>query len=539
MEFTDPETGYSVFRLLLVASSMLVCRALFKRPSARRALSLVLLLNVVAWAAYVAPLARPYGLHTNRDRIFNLGNAAIVANGWSPLDQVQVGFTNLEPFWSTIGALMAGFRPENVLGTYGLLSPLVILAVGLGLYRGLRESASESDRWERVFIVFAVLGLASSSLSGQNPLRPHWVAMFLFKPNHAFAWALMGLAIACRASWVRLGLVLSLLSWVYIVYWAFFLPSLLIGAILLPAAQRQLRNLVIGVSISVFAAIPYVLHLSRDFNPVASDKSAAHMWKDGLGSAIALPHWISLDLGILGVVAVLGALSIRSSLTPRTSHLLGFGAVAVGLTLAYTIAASRAGLPAPDEQHYHYRFALALLAGRALAVAAGRIEKWAGWQTGQGAAVILGLFIPLSFHAYWDPPGMDDYFRYDRIPITEKTRAYGDFVRTQTPPDAIFLAGQEASNWIPVLSGRRVLLAGVSLRPADLPERKMVEREILFSRNPDRVRKAADRYGITHVAIDTAFLTDYGEERFQGISKAPEFELVFANSEVRILRIRK
>lgn len=539
MEFLDPATGYSIFRLMLVSSFLAGCRWLFKNPSARGGLAMVLLLNLAAWAAYVAPLARPYGLHTNRDRAFNYGNAAIVANGWSPLNQVQIDFTNLEPFWSLVGALMAGLQPENVLGTYGLLTPLVILAVGTGLYGGLRDSADEADRWERVLIVFAVFGLASLSLSGQNPLRPFWVSMFLFKPNHAFAWALMGLAIRWRSNWVRLGLVLSLLAWVYIVYWAFFLPSLLIAAVLVPPARRHLNSLVAGAALSVTAAVPYILHLVRDFNPAATDKSSSHMWMDPVAAAIRLPHWISLDLGLLGALAVLGIISFRPTMTDRSAHLVGMGTVALILTIVYTAAAFRTGLPAPDEQHYHYRFALALLAGRGLAVGARRLEDLRGWRVGQGGAVVLALFIPLSFQAYWDPPTMDDYFRYDRVPITAKTLAYGAFVREQTPTEAVFLAGEDAANWIPILSGRRVLLAGVSLRPADLPKRKLVEREILFSRDPSRVRAAADQYGITHVAIDAAFLTSYGEDRFQGIAKAPEFELLFANSEVRILRIRK
>lgn len=539
MEFLDPATGYSIFRLMLVGSSLAGCRWLFKNPSARGGLAIVLLLNLAAWAAYVAPLARPYGLHTNRDRAFNYGNAAIVANGWSPLNQVQIDFTNLEPFWSLVGALMAGLQPENVLGTYGLLTPLVILAVGMGLYGGLRDSADEADRWERVLIVFAVFGLASLSLSGQNPLRPFWVSMFLFKPNHAFAWALMGLAIMWRSHWVRLGLVLSLMAWVYIVYWAFFLPSLLIAAFLLPPARRHLNSLVAGAALSVTAAVPYILHLVRDFNPAATDKSSSHMWMDPIAAAIRLPHWISLDLGLLGALAVLGIISFRPTMTDRSAHLVGMGTVALILTIVYTAAAFRTGLPAPDEQHFHYRFALALLAGRGLAVGAKRLEDLRGWRVGQGGAVVLALFIPLSFQAYWDPPTMDDYFQYDRVPITAKTLAYGAFVREQTPSDAVFLAGEDAANWIPILSGRRVLLAGVSLRPADLPKRKLVEREILFSRDPSRVRAAADQYGITHVAIDAAFLTNYGEDRFQGIAKAPEFELLFANSEVRILRIRK
>ena len=539
MEPLDPAVLYSAFRLVLVALALAACRGLFKNPSGRRGLWLVLAMNLAAWAAYVAPLARPYGLHTDRDRAFNYGNAAIVANGWSPLEQVQVGVTNLEPFWSLVGASLAAFRPQNVLATYGILSPLALLMVGLGLYRGLRESGDEHDRWERVFMVFAVFGLASLSLSGQNPLRPLWVAMFVFKPNHAFAWGLMGLAVAFRDRWIRLAFVLSLLCWVFIVYWAFLLPSLLLAAFFLPAPQRHWRSLAAGIGCSMVAAVPYVLHLMRDFNPMSTNTSSAHMWADPIAQAIRLPHWVSLDLGLLGVLALLGLRSAHSERTPRNAHVLGLGAVAFSLTVGYTIAAFWSGLPSADEQHYHFRFALALLAGNGLAVFARRLETFRGWRTGQGSAAVLALAIPLSFPAYWDPPGMDDYFRYDRIPITAKTLSYGAFVVENTPKDAVFLAGNEAANWIPILSGRRVLLAGPYLRPRDVVERRRVEEQILLSRDEETIRRAAAEYGITHVAIDSGFLLTYGEEKFKGIASLPAFELIFSNSEVRILRIRR
>ena len=534
----DVSVGYSVFRVLLVAASLVFCRRLFNRPRATEALLLVLGINLIAWAAYVVPLARPYGVHTNRDRAFNYGNAAIVANGWSPMEQVQVGFTNLEPLWSLVGAALAGFNPANILWSYGALSPLVLLAVGLGLYRGLAEDNSEPDRWERVFIVFSLFGLASISLSGENPLRPLWVAMFLFKPNHAFAWALMGLAVAFHRNWVRLALVLSLLAWVFVIYWAFFLPSLVLATLLLPRAQREWRSLTVGIGLSVVAAVPYILHLMRDFSPASGSSGSSHMWTDPVAGAVRLPHWVTLDLGLLGVLALVGLVDARRLRTVRDAHLVAIVGVAGVFTLIYTVAAYGTGLPSPDEQHYYYRFALSLLAGKGLAMLAQKIETLAAWRAGQGSALALALAIPLSFQAYWDPPGMDDYFKYDRTPITKKTLAYGEFVLKDTPARAIFLGGEEASSWIPILSGRRVLLAGLDLRPRDLAERKRVEREILLSRDSARIRSAAAEYGITHVALDGSLLLTYGEERFLGIASVPAFELVFSNSEIRILRIR-
>ena len=121
------------------------------------------------------------------------------------------------------------------------------------------------------------------------------------------------------------------------------------------------------------------------------------MWADPMAGAIRLPHWVTLDLGLLGVLALVGLLSARRRMTGRDAHLIGLGAVATGLAFVYTIAAFGTGLPAPDEQHYHFRFALSLLAGSGLASLARKIEASSGWGAGQGSALVLALMIPLSF----------------------------------------------------------------------------------------------------------------------------------------------
>ena len=534
---------YSLFRVAAIALSLLACLFLAGRPKPRWALSLVLLLHLAGWAAYVAPLARLYGLQEHNDRGFNVGMAAVAAAGNSPFEHTQAGFANLEPFWSFAVALLARMRPENVISVYGALAPLSLVLVGLATYRGLRL-AGEGDvgRWERALSVFSVLGLSSFSLSQRGPIQPFWAANFLYKPNHAIGFALVAVAIGLclpRVRTLALGLVLGLLAWMFLLHWAFLLPGLVVGTWLRPVAEREWKKLGAAIGLSAAIAVPYVAHLARDYNPLAAGGSPEQIWLDSLGQRLAPPHWATLDLGILFVLGGLGAIALWRRRNARDAMLLGLLATTWLMWLGYLAGALVNFTPEPDEHHYFLRFAMALAAGAALAALARHIEGLRDLPEGAGHALALALFLPLSFVASWDPPSMDRYFRWDVVPIGPKVQAYGRWVRENTPPRAVFVAGRNACMWIPVFSGRRVLLAAESRPPKDYAARKEAERMLLLSNDPALIRRVAERFDVSYLAIDREMLLEYGEESLEGLGRLPVYEPVYRSSAVRILKIRR
>ena len=76
--------AYMAFRFAYVGLGLLGAWALWRRPRPGAAVVLVVLLNLAAWAAYVAPLGRPYAFGEPSDRSISMGNAATVATGNSP-----------------------------------------------------------------------------------------------------------------------------------------------------------------------------------------------------------------------------------------------------------------------------------------------------------------------------------------------------------------------------------------------------------------------------------------------------------------------
>jgi hypothetical protein len=538
----SPEAFFTTFRVAYVALGLLAAALLWRRPSPRAAFVLLLVTNVAAWAACIRPLGRLYALNELSDMSFNVGAAACAAATGNPFDHTQVRFAHLEPLWSAALAVVSLGHPEWVLPLYAWLAPFALLVVALGMYYGLRAADDDEDRWERVLIVLAVLGLSSWAQTRQSPIPPLWPGNFLLKANHAAGWGPLGLALgACarRVSPWRLGLLLGLLAWVFLLDWAFLWPGLVLGTLLRrDVSWKDGKALAIAFAVSFAIAAPYILHLTRDHNPMGHGGTPAQIWLDHAGLRLMEPRWVTSDLWLLLVVGLGGAVACIVRRSGRDALLVGTVVGAWVAWLAYEVGARFKVTPEADEQHYFLRIALAMTAGAGLAAAARALDSRLRLRPGRGAVAVLALCWPFTFPAYWDPPTMDRYFPYNLDPIPQRVWAYTRWIREHTPRQAVFAAGPNAATWIPVLSGRRILIATDARPPADYEARKEAERVLLTSRDPQLIVDTARRFGVTHVAIDAPLTEEYGEEVLKGIGRIPAYDVAYADKLVRILAVR-
>jgi hypothetical protein len=489
----------------------------------------------------VRPLGRLYALSEGIDRAFNVGMAACTAAGGSPFEHTTAGLGSPEPLWNALIAALAGFRPERVVSVFHWLAPASLALYAALVYGGLRAGRTDEDRWERVLMTFASIDLASISMSGRAPVAPFWTANFLVKPNHGIGWGAVAFAAGVWARSARplpLTIVLAVLSWVALPAWALAVAGLAAGWALQPRAERRTRALLTAVIVSALVALPYVLHLTRDYAPLGAGRAARHMWNDPTGLAIALPEWATLDLGPLLTLGAVGAWSWARRRTARDHALLGLLLVAWAVWLVTLPAAVFGIAPEPDDLHYFLRFTTSLAAGAGLAALARRLETVGGLRAGQGHALALAACIPFSSFANWDPPSMDRYYPLSLPRIPEKVLEYGRWVREETPPDAIFVAGRMSGTWIPALAGRRLLLGPGKLQPRDAEERKQAERVLLTSEDPALVRATAARFGVSYTAIDSSLVEEYGADSFETLARGPAWRTVLANARVRIAALR-
>ncbi len=252
-----------------------------------------------------------------------------------------------------------------------------------------------------------------------------------------------------------------------------------------------------------------------------------------------MPNWSTIDLGPLLTLGLAGLWLARRRATPLEASVLGMGLAGWGIWLV-SVPLALAGIsPEPDEMHYFLRYVMSLAAAFALAAAA----RWMSAASprlagGRAHLLVLSACLPLAFPVYHDPPTMDRYYAESLRPIPPKIEAYADWIRTRTPPDAVFAAGRSAAMWIPALTGRRVLLAEAGkLLPADQAERKAVERTLLTSSDEGEARAAAQRYGVTHLAIDEELMHEYGADSFAGLAVQPWDRTVAANTAARIVEL--
>ena len=143
----------------------------------------------------------------------------------SPLERAQRLF---HP-WSSFAVLpLFALANSGITLTAEAMQTAMRSPVAFGVFLGLRGAGI--DPWERVLWVFAVLMLASITMSGRPPAPPFWMASFLMKPNHGSALGLVALAVGFlprpRPPVVALGIVLALLAWASLMHWVYVLPGI-------------------------------------------------------------------------------------------------------------------------------------------------------------------------------------------------------------------------------------------------------------------------------------------------------------------------
>jgi hypothetical protein len=274
-------------------------------------------------------------------------------------------------------------------------------------------------------------------------------------------------------------------------------------------------------SLLVVGLVPLVLALSRVrpravSAPLLGLAAAACL---GLAPAVAPSpgalgalRWLTLDQGLWLPLGLYGLARSRD-VAPRA------------LALGGAVALFAGGLGAPVEAwagHVLYRIGMLLAAAEpvaSLAAALGRVLAARPALAGRGleplslglAALFAGT-APGSFLVWWDPPKLDPVAKASLAPLSPNLLGPMDWVRRETPRDAVFIADEDYSAALAALAGRRVLRAPLLEEARDDERRVRTERLVLSGRDPGPLRA---RYRVSHV------LAAPGDFRAHGL-RAPE-----------------
>lgn len=533
MDSASAQSSFSSFPSLWLGGAILSGLILYYRPRPRLALALMLLLHGIAFLWWYGSLPRAYALGVSSDRSLGLGLALHTADGGSAFDHVQVQFGNLEPFWTFVIAILSGFSSDRVPFVYDHMGLFVMALTALGFYWTWSRASEGEDsalaEWRGVLVAGSVLGLSSFAFSPDPPMQHFWQGNFVFKPNHAMAFGLVGLLSRWRvgdASWVRLGILQGILIWAFILDWAYWLPALLLAALLARRGWQTLKTPVLGTVFGLLLGLPYLLHLLRDYNPVSKGEMP-QIWRDQMGERLTNPYWWSLDLGPLLILFLVGlVISLTERKDPGGTAFLLTGPI---VALAYVIGLRFGFAPEPDEGYYYWRLVAAAGAGLALwRMFRSRLKK--AW----GPAVAFALVLAVSFPARFDAERDDRFYPLSRQPVIEPLQTLATWIRGNTPKDAVFVASDGI--FLSGLTGRQFLM----VRPRQTPDRanrEKAEQDIVTSSDASTVRRAARQYGVTHVLVDDGMRERYGNAA-RGLGNRPWFEPQFTNSFASVLRIR-
>lgn len=515
-------------------------------------------LCVYAWMAGEAPLKRLYAFAPPFDRMFNVAMTATSATGHSPFESYQVGTADLEPFWRLAMRVAAGERPEMVLELYPYLPGLVLVLLPLSLYFGLgrsergETSAVTERRWEVALIVYAVMLLNSSSHEQFGVFRSFWPMSFLLKPNHVLGFVLIPLFVRAwtsrrrRCHTLLAGLILAALAWVFLMHWSYVLVGLAAYPLVARWAGRppELGRTSWVAGISFLAAVPYVVFLVSNFHWGYGGAVARKIWlqfgyEEGFFNvfSVGYEHGLLFFLSLAGIVGMAARRGKEDVLW--LALLLG---TVVGWA-GYVLLIGFQKIIEPDEFYFYSRFLLSVAAGSGayftIKAAEGLVRgSWNVSTNPRVVSLFLLLTLPLSVPYWWNPPEMDRYYHLALEPIPTERSVLGEWIRENTSPDDVFVAGSETSLWIAALSGRRVLLTGHHRPSYDYEDRKDLEKRLLADREPAAYREAWDRFQVTHLVLDPDFVSALRVDSAQ-LESLPWLELVFEGEAVKILAIQQ
>lgn len=483
-------------------------------PRPRALLGGSLALALFAWVGLNLPLGRPYGLVDSRPGLFELAQPMVSAAQGSVGEGWMARQPNPAPLWSLVLALASGLDPERLLHIYSFTPAVSLLALSGALYwglGGLEHSLSPVARSGRALAVFFVLFLSSTRLGFLHEPGPLWPQVFGLRPR-------LGFALGALLIWFRLlsgerrpaSLPLTALAWSAV---AWLEPRLALvagaGAVAWTVAcwKRPGHRWVAPLSL-VAGAFALVL-LPVGIEP-AEVRPGTGDWPFVFGELAA----VTVDSGLVFLLAALALTRMCAGGRPPEVLLVSLVGTSLIFWLAATVSGAAAAWLDPLVLHACFKLLMAASAGleayylivyltqagqirQQLESLARRLGAHSG--LGAGLAFLVALSLPWCFPYWWYPVRMDPLYVESLPPLPRRLEAFGSWLRSETHPRSVFVAGPYSASWIAALGGRRVLFVE-GTAPADLPERRRALVRFVESRDPKSIQAAARDWELTHLA---------------------------------------
>ncbi len=470
-----------------------------------------LLLAGFAWAVFELPLGRPYAVVEGESGLSALAQPMVTAARGTAADGWMVNQPNPQPLWSLVLAFASGFDPGRLFSLYDLipLVGMIFLATAVFWFTSAFDDEA-STGLARGLAVFFVLFLSSTRLGFLETLGPFWLDVFGQRPHLAFVLGLLVIWFKLLGgarripSFVGAGVLLGLIAWMEprVAAPAFF--SAMVWVVVSLGFSTAAWKTGVSLAVGALLFLPWTGGLEPAGAPV--ETGALYFAFDRLLG-------LTVDKGLVIYLAVFAL--VRMVRGGRATEVLFVSQVGTVFVLASLSFLSPSVASWTDIQ------TLGALLNFLLAIAAGRgawgLVEWLEQSLGGapigtrylknvslhalGLTAVAVFSLPWAFPYWWHPILMDPVYVRSVEPVAPQFRPLVSWIEAETEPDAVFVAGPSYSSWIPALSGRRVLLVErAATLPSDLDDRRQAESWFAESEDPARIRGAASRWSLTHLA---------------------------------------
>jgi hypothetical protein len=337
---------------------------------------------------------------------------------------------------------------------------------------------------------------------------------------------------------------LAAMGWIFVVPWALVCWGIVLYAVSRAVGRRpNWGTSAVRLGLILLASFvllsPLLFYLIQhfpvlDFGPRPVENPQVSVWGDRPSPTHSLFLLITLDLGLNFFLAVYGMAAAWRSRDRLQHFWLGMAVSGYCAWALNAVLLHQGQARTSDELYYFVVLTTAVFAGLGLESLIRTVARLSAFPLNYArwTAAFLLFWFPLTVGWWWNPPNTSPHFRLGLEPIPGRLVSLGQWLQEHTRGSDIVFSGSETAEWIPAVSGRRVLRTGMP-RPSSTAHE--VERAFLFPENLEKGRQALERADIDFVVVDPSLLSEHVMQN-DHLDRHPLFELVQDIGSFRIYR---
>lgn len=551
----------------------------------------VLYIGAISVIFEMLPLEVGYSLPcAGCDRAAYVGQAMTYAVG-NPFGEdfayqgIQTMYSPIYPYIVAIVHWITGFDVIRIYD-YGAAIAVVILALLFYYFGCPRDPINSPDKkeiqWVGALMAFFFLYMSTTPVRWQDHYAAFWNTLILLKPGHVLSFFFLPILyyfMSKRFKWYYMlvaGIALGAMVPTFIVTAVFITCGLFVYLVLvylfdkINFTKEIIKTFSVGVIGMIFSIWYWLPIFTRGFK-IGGSEMQGSVPTTYLGDALVVfdpfeATFFMLPLFWLGIIGMIVMLNRR-----RKGDLLILGLI-IAMCLGkfiypFSWVLFNFAPQAWECSMFFLKPAMAMAASIGVYTIVGYIlrnyEKIKGFILNQSffefaskvvkivpshmtwnrdGTVIACCLLMLTPYAtpVWHNPFFNDWWGDRGVPLPEDVVEYSDWIKENTPYNAVFLTDGDTSTTISTYTGRK-LMRDRDGRSAivDFQQKLKDANTIFTSQDDDEIKLLIDKYNIRYIMITGDTLREYPDIRSDTFYNNRHFIVVYCNENVAIFKVAR